>query len=96
MDSDTVYVDSVTLTYEEAAQILLNIRAEFDRANIPFRAIDFMLQYPLPEEGPRPDEYIGASDFLYEDIYAEGLESRIAEADAALKAYYAKLDAMYK
>lgn len=92
----TVYVDTNTITYAEAAQVLLYIRSQFDRANIPFRAIDFMLQYPLPEDGPRPDTYIGAEDFLYEDIYEEGLEARIAQADAALKAYWAELDAKYK
>ena len=88
----TVYVDSDTLTFEEAARIMLFIRSEFDKANIPFRAIDFMLQYPLPEEGPRPDESIWVENFLYEDIYDEGLEDRIAQADAALKAYYAEQD----
>lgn len=92
----TVYVDSDTLTYEEAARIMLFIRSEFDNANIPFRAIDFMLQYPLPEEGPRPDEAIWFENFQYEEIYEEGLKDRIAEADAARKAYYAQLDEKYK
>lgn len=91
-----VYVDSDTITFEEAARIMLFIRDEFDKANIPFVAIDFMLQYPLPEEGQRPDEYVWVKDFLYEDIYDEGLEYRIAEADAALRAYYAELDEKYK
>lgn len=91
-----VYVDSDTITFEEAARIMLYIRNEFDKANIPFVAIDFMLQYPLPEEGPRPDEYVWVENFLYEDIYADGLTERIAEADAALRAYYAEQDAKYK
>lgn len=88
----TVYVDSDTVTFEEAAKIILFIRAEFDNANIPFRAIDFMLQYPLPEEGPRSDEYIWVKNFLYEDIYEEGMADRIAAADAALRAYQAEQD----
>lgn len=88
-----VYVDSDSLTYEAAAQILLDIRAEFDEANIPFRTIDFTLQYPRPEEGPRSDEYIGVENFPYEEIYEEDLAARIAEADAELKAYRAILDA---
>lgn len=85
-----VYVDSNTITYEEAAGIMLFIRDEFDKANIPFRAIDFMLQYPLPEEGQRPDVSIGVENFLYENIYEEGLEDRIAVVDTARKAYYAE------
>lgn len=88
-----VYVDSDNLTYEIAAQILLDIRAEFDEANIPFRAIDFTLQYPRPEEGPRPDDYIGVEYFSYEDIYEEGLVERVQAADSELKAYRGKLDA---
>lgn len=91
-----VHVDSDTITFEEAARIMLFIRDEFDKANIPFVAIDFMLQYPLPEEGQRPDEYVWVEDFLYKDIYDDGLEDRIAEADAALRAYYAELDEKYK
>lgn len=91
-----VYVDSNTISFEEAARIMLFIRSEFDEASIPFVAIDFMLQYPLPEEGQRPDEYVWVENFPYEDIYEEGLEERIVEADAALRAYYAEQDAKGK
>lgn len=87
-----VYVDSETITYEEAARILLDIRAQFDNANIPFRAIDFVLEAPLPEEGPRTEDDIRIEDFRYEDIIEEGLADRIAEAHAELMAYYAELD----
>lgn len=87
-----VYVDSDTITYEEAARILLDIRALFDNANIPFRAIDFVLEAPLPEEGPRTEDDIRIEDFRYEDIVEEGLADRIAEAHAELMAHYAELD----
>ena len=84
-----IYVDRETVTYELAAKILLDIRAEFDRANIPFHAITFILQYPRSDEGIRPEGRIRVEEFLYEDIYEEGLTARIETADAALKAYYA-------
>lgn len=87
-----IYVDNEVISFDVAAQILLEIRSQFDKANIPFRAIDFVLEYPLSEEGPRPDSDIRVEDFLYEDIYEADLADRIAEADAALKAYYAELD----
>ena len=87
-----VYVDSDTITYEEAARILLDIRALFDNANIPFRAIDFVLETPLPEEGPRTEDDIRIEDFRYEEIYEEGLADRIAVAHAELMAYYDALD----
>lgn len=91
-----VYVDADTVSIEEAARIMLFIRSEFDEANIPFVAMDFMLEYLLPEAGPRADEYIWVENFLYEDIYEDGLEDRIAEADAVLRAYYAEMDAQMK
>lgn len=87
-----VYVDSDTVTVEYAAEILLTLRAEFDRAGVAFRAVDLTLHHPLPEEGPRDDTYVGVKDFCYDDIVAEGLAERVAAADAALKAYYAEMD----
>lgn len=92
----TVYVDSNVITFEEAARIMLFIRTEFDSAVIPFRTIDFMLQYPLPEEGSRPDDHIWVEAFPYEDIYEEGLIDRIKTAHEALETYYAAQDEKYK
>ena len=87
-----VYVDSETISFELASEILLDIRAEFDKANIPFRAIDFVLQMPLPEEGPRTGDRINFDDFRYEDIYDDGLIDRIKAAHEELEAYYAEQD----
>lgn len=87
-----VYVESDTISFELASQIMLGIRAEFDKANIPFRAIDFTLQPPLPEEGPRTGFEIHFDNFRYEDIYEEGLVDRIKAAHEALEAYYAEQD----
>ena len=83
-----VYVDDQELTFEHAAKILLDIRAEFDRANIPFFAIDLTLR--------TNGERINFDDFPYADIYEEGLADRIKAAHDALEAYYAELDAQNK
>ena len=91
-----IYVESETISFELAAQIMLDIRAEFEKANIPFRAMDFVLQLPLPEEGPRPDEEVRVKDFRYEDIYQENLIDRIKAAHEELETYYAEQDAKYK
>ena len=91
-----IYVESETISFELAAQIMLDIRAEFEKANIPFRAMDFVLQLPLPEEGPRPDEEVRVKDFRYEDIYQENLIDRIKAAHEELETYYAEPDAKYK
>ena len=91
-----VYVDSDTVTVERAAEILLDIKARFDTAEIPFRAVDLVLRYPRPDEEMRPDGEVRVKDFPYEAIYEESLPQRIAEADETLDAYYAELDAKYK
>ena len=87
-----VYVDTDSITYEEAARIMLEIREMFDEAGIPFRAMDFTLQYPLPEEGPRPDGDIRVEHFPCEEIYEEGLVQRIEKAHKELQAYYDSRD----
>ena len=65
-----------------------SIRAQFDNANIPFRAIDFVLEMPLPEEGPRTEDGIQIEDFRYEEIFEARFADRIEEAHAELMAYY--------
>jgi hypothetical protein len=75
---------------------MLDIKTRFDAAGIPFKAMDFVLQYPRPDEEMRPEGEVRVKDFLYEDIYAEGMTARILHADAELKVYYAELDAKYK
>ena len=91
-----IYVDSDTVTAEHASEIMLDIKGRFDAAEIPFKAMDFVLQYPRSDEEMRPEGEVRVKDFLYEDIYAEGMTDRILLADAELKVYYAELDAKYK
>ena len=88
-----IYVESDTVTVEKAAEIMLNIKTIFDDAGIPFVAMDFTLQYPIPEGGQRPDEEVRVADFPYDAIYEDGMIARVEEADKALKAYYAEQDA---
>ena len=88
-----VYVESDTVTIEKAAEIMLSIKTMFDDAGVPFVAMDFTLQYPLPEEGMRPDGEVSVEGFLYDAIYEDGMIERVVEADRALKAYYAEQDA---
>ena len=88
-----VYVESDTITVEKAVEIMLGIKTIFDDAGVPFVAMDFTLQYPLPEEGMRPDGEVSVDGFLYDAIYEDGMIERVEEADRALKAYYAEQDA---
>lgn len=91
-----LYIDSDTVSIERAAEIMLDIKARFDDAGIPFAAIDFVLQYPKPEEGRRPEQDVRVAGFPYEDIYEAGMTERVAEADKELRAYYAEQDAKEK
>ncbi len=87
-----VYIDSDTITIERAAEIMLGIKAHFDAASVPFAAMDFVLQYPLPEEGMRPEGDVRVENFLYDDIREDGMIDRLTAADQALKDFYAALD----
>ena len=91
-----IYVESDAVTVEKAAEIMQDVRAIFDDAGVPFAAMDFTFQYLLPEEGLRPDGEVSVAGFLYDEIYEEGMIERVAEADRALKAYYAEQDAKKK
>ena len=79
-----VYIDNRELSFENAANILLDIREIFDSANIPFYAIDLTLR--------TNGERINFDHFPYEDIYEDGLIERIKAEHEELEAYYAEQD----
>lgn len=91
-----IYVESDTVSMEKATEIILDIKSIFDNAGIPFKAIDFTLEYPKPEEGKRPEGEIRIKNFPYEDIYEDGMIERVQDADKALKAYYEEQDSKDK
>ena len=55
--------------------------------------MDFTLWYPRGEEVTRPEGEVSVAQFLYADIYEDGMAQRVEEADEALKDYYAEQDA---
>lgn len=89
-----LYVDNDIISVEEAARIMLDFRSIFDEADIPFYAMDFVLRHPRTEDGKSDDIEITINDFLYQDIYEEGLTERIEIAIEETAAYYAMLDQM--
>lgn len=93
----TIYIESEEVTIKKASEILMNLKEIFDKADIPFYAISFVLEKPRKEDGsPNEDrEEIGVNHFLYSDIYEEGLEERVTKAYMELKEYYEKEDAKY-
>lgn len=92
-----IYVEDEVVTAERAAEVLLELKEVFDRRNVPFYAIDFVLEYPRKEEGGTIKEgRINVEGFLYSDIYEEGLVERIRIADEKLNAYYEEQDTLKK
>ena len=92
-----IYVEDEEVTIERAAEVLLELKELFDRKNVPFISIDFVLEYPRkPEGGNTKEGRINVENFLYEDIYPEGLENRVHIANEKLNAYYAEQDAKNK
>ena len=92
-----VYVEDDVVTIERAAEVLLELKEVFDRRNVPFYAIDFVLEYPRKEEGGTVKEgRVNVEGFLYSDIYEEGLEERVRLADEELNAYYEEQDKITK
>lgn len=88
-----IYVEDDEVSIERAAEVLLELKEVFDRRNVPFYAIDFVLEYPRKEEGGTIKEgRVNVEGFLYSDIYEEGLVERVRLADEALNAYYAQED----
>ncbi len=88
-----VYVEDDVVTVERAAEVLLDLKALFDQENVPFYAIDFVLEYPRKAEGGTTKEgRVNVEGFLYSDIYEEDLIERVTAADNALNAYYAEED----
>lgn len=81
----TVYIDDKTVTEEKLAEILLTIKTNFDNSGVTFYAIDCVLEEPktemeadgTPKESPR----VEVMDFLYSDIYEDGLVERVREAN---------------
>lgn len=75
-----------------ASEILLHIKEIFDDKDVPFYAIDFTLE-AFREEGRLGDEdTFSVNEFLYSDIYEEGLIERLEKASSELDEFYKNED----
>ena len=90
----TIYIDDDTVSYERLSEILLDIRRIFDDSGVKFYVIDCVLEYPKNEDSSKKQEgRVEVREFLYADIYEEGMVERVKASDEAAKAYYAEQDA---
>ena len=90
----TIYIDDDTVSYERLAEILLDIRKIFDDSGVKFYVIDCVLEYQKNEDSSKKQEgRVEVREFLYADIYEDGMVERVKASDEAAKAYYAEQDA---
>ena len=86
----TLYFESEEPSIELLAQILLRVKAVFEEAGVPFYAINCVLNGYI--ESTDESVRLEVMDFLYADIYEDGLLERVTEADRAARDYYGELD----
>ena len=90
----TIYIDDDTVSYERLSEILLDIRRIFDDSGVKFYVIDCVLEYQKNEDSSKKKEgRVEVREFLYADIYEEGMAERVKASDEAANAYYDEQDA---
>ncbi len=89
----TVYIEDKDVSIERAAEIMLEIKRLMKKGGAPFYAIDFVLE-PLKSErnSAKSEERVESIQFLYADIYKEGMVERVKAANDAATAYYNTAD----
>ena len=60
-----LYIEDPVMTKERAREIMQDIKKQFDEAGIPFRYMDFTLEYPRDKEG---QESISMGTISYDEI----------------------------
>ena len=87
-----LYYEETELTAEKSAIRLLELKRILDEKGVKFFAIDFIAQEPKTEENVGNRKEFSVREFLYSDIYEEGLEERLQKASDDLQKYYSAED----
>lgn len=90
----TVYVEDADVTAERLAEMLLELRTAFDKAELPFYAVDFVLESERSEDFTEDVERVEVMSFLYKDIYLDGLTERVNQSNQKAVEYYAQQNAL--
>ena len=88
----TLYIHDENVTIEKLSEILLEVRRCFDEAGVGFHAIDCVLEPARNDDRNHEYARVEVMDFLYSDIYAEGIVERVDTANEAAKEYYRLAD----
>src|SRR5690625_869695 len=87
------YAQDEDITYERASELLLILKDKLDEVDIPFYAVDFILEKPRDDDGVQSDDLsIHTLHFLYDDIYEKDLAERIEAAHEMLMKLYEEED----
>src|SRR5699024_6909445 len=89
------YAQDDEVSFERAAELLLRLKAALDEADIPFYAVNFILEKPRTDDSMRinDEETIYTANFLYTDIKEKGLAAHIEKVHHELMDYYEEQDA---
>lgn len=92
------YAQDDEISFKKASEILLILKEFLDKADVPFYAVDFVLEKPHNEDETTNQDRttINTANFLYRDIYEEDLDKRLEQEHNALMDYYKEQDAKGK
>jgi hypothetical protein len=82
------------VSVERAAEVLLEFKAYMDEQDLPFHAIDFTLCEPRNAEGQLVGQQITLLEFLYSDIYEDGMIDRVHTSWNITQEHYALQDGL--
>jgi len=88
----TIYLDDDTVSHERLAELILDTRKIFDNAGVKFYCLDFVLEYPKQVDSGKKEGRVEVRNFLYTDIYEEGMLERVKASNDAANAYYQEQD----
>lgn len=91
-----IYIHDPEVSVERAAEVLLELKAYMDAQGLPFHAIDFHLCEPRNAEGQNVGDQIILLEFLYSDIYEEGLLERVQTCWNITQEHHAIQDGLKK
>ncbi len=89
----TIYLYDDTVSVERLSEIILDVRKIFDDAGVSFYAMDCVLEYPKSVDYTKKEGRIEVMDFLYTDIYEEGMVERVHASNEAANTYHNEQDA---
>lgn len=89
-----ITMEDEQVNVERASEVLINIKDFFDQKDVPFYVVDFSLEEPKTEDKVKFEdrERVDVGEFLYSDIYEEGLIERLEKSAKDLQDYYEKED----